>query len=892
MIKCESCGRNFKNNNGLSIHNRSSKTCAQLKQITVMTSDISLTSKPSLVNNSIQPLPDEHKKQIMVQIPPLSNDEQKVTKNQKLSFNKQTFVQIPPPSIKPTPSPAEQKPQQIALPPIESNQIPKLIQETYILPPPSQEQQQIIEATKRNVNLIIDSVAGSGKTTTCLHISKASQNKRILLLTYNARLKEDTRKKVTTLKIVNCEVHSYNAFCVKYYDRKGYHNEAIRNVVNNDNPQLRPFQYDMIILDEQQDMTEIFFKFVIKIIKDNTNSNIQICLFGDIFQNIYSHSGSDERYLTFSPSIFSSPNKWETYKISTSYRITNQMALFINQNLLKFDRLQATKNGEKVKYIIDDLFHTNKVFMLIKEYLNTGYKPDDIFVLAASVRCGTNLSPIRILENNLVKNGIACNVSLSDEAKIDDEVLKGKISFATFHQVKGMERKICIIYGFDDSYFDYYGKDLARDKCPNVLYVALTRAKEKLVLLHNSGNKFMQFIDIDNLCKTCTVLKYKRCELQEPRESYDKSVTQLIRSLSMYQYDYIFNLVKHKTVREKNNVMVPINNKIKSLVESSYEDVSDINGLAIPAYYEYVCNDTMEILRLIVKHINSDGNCSVGICKQLKLGDKHKKRIMDLVIKEDKLDIKDVLYISNVYRALCDGYIFRIDQITLYNWISDGNMGVMCDIMRKYVDKNAVYEFSVEMKWEKCDISGRIDCVDNNTIWEFKCVGELTKSHILQLVIYSYMYERSLKDRIIFELCEICGNKIDVSVLLNDFDIRWVDTMITLIKTEFSNANVGHLEILKSQYMTQRSYKLINILSEEIIEVEYDPNYVHIIDYLMNISSGVKMSDDEFIKKCVVVRDKIMGTKVQECENEVEYDLECDFEDDGIEIDYDVNMFI
>lgn len=86
-----------------------------------------------------------------------------------------------------------------------------------ILPEASSEQQEVMNALVNN-NVVIDSVAGSGKTTCNLHIAKKFTESNILLLTYNSRLKIETREKIKLLKLTNIEAHSYHSFCVKYYN--------------------------------------------------------------------------------------------------------------------------------------------------------------------------------------------------------------------------------------------------------------------------------------------------------------------------------------------------------------------------------------------------------------------------------------------------------------------------------------------------------------------------------------------------------------------------------------------------------------------------------------------------------------------------------------------------
>ena len=53
-----------------------------------------------------------------------------------------------------------------------------------------------MDAVRNGFNVLVDSVAGSGKTTTNLHIAKALPHYKILLLTYNSKLKEECRQKV------------------------------------------------------------------------------------------------------------------------------------------------------------------------------------------------------------------------------------------------------------------------------------------------------------------------------------------------------------------------------------------------------------------------------------------------------------------------------------------------------------------------------------------------------------------------------------------------------------------------------------------------------------------------------------------------------------------------
>jgi hypothetical protein len=94
----------------------------------------------------------------------------------------------------------------------------------------SLEQKIIINAIKTN-NVKVNSVSGSGKTTTVLHMAKELHKESILLLTYNARLKLETRKRKNELGLNNLSVDSYHSFCVGNYNRKCFKDSVIIKIL-------------------------------------------------------------------------------------------------------------------------------------------------------------------------------------------------------------------------------------------------------------------------------------------------------------------------------------------------------------------------------------------------------------------------------------------------------------------------------------------------------------------------------------------------------------------------------------------------------------------------------------------------------------------------------------
>ena len=137
------------------------------------------------------------------------------------------------------------------------------------LPEISYEQNNVINFLQKGNNVIVDSVAGSGKTTCSLYIAKTFSQQNILLLTYNSKLKTETREKVRKYEIKNMEVHSYHSFCYKYYDKNCKKDSGIEHFLFKKKiPPNNNFMYDIIILDETQDVTPLLYKVVCKIFKE------------------------------------------------------------------------------------------------------------------------------------------------------------------------------------------------------------------------------------------------------------------------------------------------------------------------------------------------------------------------------------------------------------------------------------------------------------------------------------------------------------------------------------------------------------------------------------------------------------------------------------------------
>lgn len=614
------------------------------------------------------------------------------------------------------------------------------ISNNYTLNEASSEQLSIINNLSTH-NIFVDSCAGAGKTTTVLHVGRRYKEHNILLLTYNAKLKLETRDKINKLSLSNVEAHSYHSFCVKYYDNTCYTDKPLKELLLKKKNPLKKFKYTMIILDEAQDITPLYYSLICKIFADNDMDFCsRILVLGDKYQSIYGFNKANYRYLTFSEQLYNfNAFNWQKKTLNITYRIHKENVRFINKCMLSNDRIVAIKSGLVPRYLICDCYNTNINYKPYKEliyYLKKGFGYNEIFILAPSVK--SEQSPIRILANCLSRANIPIFVPHNDEEKLDSQILENKIVFATYHQTKGLERKVVIIFNFDSSYFKYYNRNCDPNICPNELYVAVTRSIERLTLIHHNTNNYLQFLNENNLSEycDCDIENFNIYNCPSLSRTTNLHVIDLTRHLSMEIIEKATSFFTTHIINKSGSL---INIPIKTKQGNLWENVSDINGIAIPAYFELKNNNKMRI--------------SECICR--KKADNNYMFLNDSSDDDDESDdiIKNIsietitpellLQVANKWNSEVSGYIFKLKQIKNYNWLSEENLEMACSRIKKYISNNSLFEvfYNIENKPELYDkkILGIIDCIDDTKIWEFKCVKELNHIHQIQLAIYMYM---------------------------------------------------------------------------------------------------------------------------------------------------------
>ncbi len=656
----------------------------------------------------------------------------------------------------------------------------------------SQEQQIILEEVRDGHNVMVDAVAGTGKTTLILSIARELSDKRILQLTYNASLRKDVKETIAKHELTNITVHTYHSLAKRYYLSTGYTDTEIRRLLfKNTEPKETISEVDLLVLDECQDMTLLYFQLMVKFIKDY-NKPVQLLILGDYMQGLYEFKGSDIRFLTLADIIWSNFRLLRTpvFKKCTmkmSFRITNQMRSFVNNVMLGEPRMDACRDAENVVYIRNSRYNLCKVvFAEVSKLIEQGVKPCEIFILGNSVK-GSN-SNIRNLENTLVEKDIPCHVPMLENEKMDDRVIDGKIVFSTFHSVKGRQRKYVFVVGFDNSYLKYYARGLPRDICPNTLYVAATRATHGLYLLETAGysnNRPLDFLKMNHIeMKQCDYITFKgnpQSIFQEDDERDELfanlikkhiiTPTELVRFISEAVIENISPIIDRIFVKESDNTLVL---DIPTVIETKkgfFEEVSDLNGIAIPCmYYDYL----KDLWSSDKTDENIDGLSNQNVLLDVIHNSIENMRTNDHIFLKQIVNdlpkrietIEDYLYIANVSVAVQEMLYFKLKQIDRdeYNWLTEemvlackerlrSVIGPDCQNQMPQVENTIIHESEDEPHTNidkflseifgdsrQFRFTARVDLITESTVWELKCTSEITIEHLVQVIAYAWLW--------------------------------------------------------------------------------------------------------------------------------------------------------
>jgi hypothetical protein len=730
---------------------------------------------------------------------------------------------------------------------------------------PSREQADIVEHVLQGMSICVEAVAGAGKTASVLMVVKAmvmaaspsSAPPRVLQLTYNSQLKMEVRRKCQAEGLSSyLDVHTFHSLMLRNYGPQGgYDDSALRKALDSKQPLQTPVPcYSLVVVDEAQDMTRLYFDFMTRLLKTCSHTP-QFLVLGDRHQTLYGFKGADARYLTLAPELYTQhwpQTQWIRSTLSCSYRVPSSIARYINVCLLGTRRIRTRDDGtetanDHMNNATDEKTTGDKAPLTddaakdaIKDAIANGtmkeaYKvssqgvelligcsprnmarcvaqrllqlmqqdnvqAQDIFVLCGSLK--SVVLPVKLLEHELVAAKVPVFFPSHDHGALDEMLLRNKVVFSTFHQAKGRERPVVVVYGWDEGYFRSFVREGPWRTCPCALYVAATRAQQRLFLVQMEAplpclqQSHEKAVD-EGILLSCTQVPtlvpdsgpiVRTVPGTNVRPSH-VAVTELTRYLSetaqsalLALVDPLFDQVRPPVFTDPHHPPATIEGHV------GRECVADLTGLAITNMFESTVrtptSQQVYLQGFLTPNVGSD---RPRACHPLL------RRALSRACGELRTP-SDHLYLANVYTAATCQVLCRLTQLSRFNWLSantaakllhvlsttilgskldrktlaneallqgkgvTGHIGHMfgnvdaVNVTNEGVDdksntsSNAIL-FEKTVSWQRSgtQILGRVDVVHPgaNMAWEVKCcTGPMELEHKLQVILYATLWQQ------------------------------------------------------------------------------------------------------------------------------------------------------
>lgn len=671
-----------------------------------------------------------------------------------------------------------------------------------VLHPASPEQLNAVKILSEadRPSLIITAVAGAGKTTTILHMIKELKLST-LVITYSKHLRKETKTRLADLISnspdllgIPCEVHTFHSLSGTYFPHET--NVDFDNMIQN--PPLRRLKlrkqphHNLVIIDEMQDMSPDLFHFVDYFLSKYLIQP-QLVLIGDTKQCIFQFKGSDPRFLTLAPLILPKFNFRKT-ELRDSFRITPAMATFVNHLVNADPRATPyitsakTLDTSKIDYInCENIFNPQAT----KDYFNhclkliAQYGPENTFVLGYSIKQKTSTmsaKPIHRFENFIVNKGIKVFIPSTENEELTDDLIEGKLIFSTFHQAKGRERDLVILFDFSNFYHNVKRTppdDPSWISINEEWYVALTRAKKKLVIFTSLyKDSVISFFNLPPPPSCLSLLgaplnKIDINEITPKPRSY--SVTTLVEYIPPYIYQQLKPLVDelfkssplyHSSEKVK-KIEVPSVLPKRGLIQETNEEVADLNALAIIGKYTDILyeNHPASLPQLIKLFQKDSTNRELNRSISLSPIQSDIPYLLELTSSELKeKPISEYLKLANCLKIYTDRYSFRLHQIKDYHWfetklatqalINLHETRTPASLVESIEYELPTFLFSPSSGFigpttdithivDVVEIYGRLDLIERlgeeTHIIEYKCVKQINYDHLIQLSLYAWI---------------------------------------------------------------------------------------------------------------------------------------------------------
>jgi hypothetical protein len=367
-------------------------------------------------------------------------------------------------------------------------------------------QQEQLARSLGDEHRVIHGVAGSGKT--MILGFRAMQLAReltrpILVLCYNktlaARLEQLLGERGLAEK---GQVYNFHRWCGKMLD--AYHvprpdngrdfDGLVQRVIDGvDRGQIPRHQYGAVLIDEGHDFEPDWYKLIVQMIDPDTNS---LLVLYDDAQNI--NGTAARRKFTWKSLGVQAQGRTTILKLNyrNTLEILSVARSFASELLAAHSAdddgvplvtpESAGRRGPVPELIRADNEHAEAALVVsqIRDELALGRRPDEIAVLYRFNWQGERLRAAFAQAN------LACNMAGSDSGKRALFVVRDALKLVSIHSSKGLEFPLVVIPWL--GLLPKPGEDENHEA--RLLYVAMTRATERLLLTHHADSLFTRRI--------------------------------------------------------------------------------------------------------------------------------------------------------------------------------------------------------------------------------------------------------------------------------------------------------------------------------------------------------------------------------------------------------------
>ena len=595
----------------------------------------------------------------------------------------------------------------------------------------SSEQQDLVRLALDGKNVLCDACIGSGKTSTInVLCNEFDSSKEILYLTYNRLLKLDAQEKILN---DNVTVQNYHGFASKILYRRGIKNvgqgEQIGMVLRKRVP---VGHFDVLIIDEYQDINEEISK-MLEYIKES-NPGLQIIAVGDMKQKIY-----DQTSLDIWSFIHKFLGKHTQVNFTQCFRLSHDLAQRLG-NIWGKDINGVNKNC-KVSTMSREQ---------VVDYLDTK-NPKDVLCLGA--RTGSMVKVLNELEarpgNLYDKNHVYASIKEPDGEK---HVAPGADVgiFTTFDGSKGMERPICVVFDFTESYWcsRVFQPTARYEILRNLFCVAASRGKDEVIFVEPPKKEDRFGLVSDKTLMTPVKMNQEfntKFDISEMFDfKFDEDVEhcyQLINTTPVFHKDVHEIEIKHS------DAMIDLAPCISIYQQANFFDYYDIDSAI--AFYMYLHNDKKVALPSSWKSVEEK---VLFLTMLMTSQDRYVKQVeLPFITRAQETDLNKRL-----------SMVFTPDE----------SVQERCELTAM-VDTKAK---------KKLVISGMADVVKDNKVYLLKFVSSLAHKHFLQCACY--MLATGLKQGVVWNIRDNMMYEIEIP----DPD-KFLDAVITCItKQVFAKA--------------------------------------------------------------------------------------------------------